>query len=345
MSVSDSGDLLRVRFAAMRVVILHSAVGDDAAKDEQDVLIQVESVSNALSVLGYDVFALPFSMDVTDIRNAVKTIRPDFAFNLVETVEQAGRLIHTAPALLDHLRLPYTGASTEAVFATSNKILAKKLLNGAGILTPPWFSLEDTRSNGISVGGTYIIKSVWEHASVGLDEDSVVAVSTSQQLLREMECRRRRLGGTCFAETYIDGREFNLSLLAGQNGPEVLPPAEIRFVHFPAGKRKVVGYRAKWETDSFEYDHTVRRFDFRREDGPLIEELGGMAKDCWRLFELRGYARVDFRVDEAGRPWVLEVNTNPCLSPDAGFFAASKQACLSYNEIIQRIVGDMDVSV
>lgn len=327
----------------MKVVVLHSAVGENATNDEQDVLIQVESVFDALTMLGYDVFTLPFSINVADIRNAVEAIRPAFAFNLVETVEQEGRLIYTAPALLDHLRLPYTGASTEAVFATSNKILAKKLLNGAGIHTPPCFSMEDVKTNGSPVDGTYIIKSVWEHASVGLDEDSVVVVNNSRQLLGEMESRKQRLGGTCFAETYIDGREFNLSLLAGRDGPEVLPPAEISFVHFPIDKRKVVGYRAKWETDSFEYEHTVRRFDFRREDEPLIEKLSELAVSCWRLFELRGYARVDFRVDEMGTPWVLEVNTNPCLSPDAGFFAASKQAGLAYSEMIQRIVRDVDV--
>lgn len=328
----------------MKAVILHSAVNDDAGNDERDVLVQVESVAKALSTLGYEVFAIPFYLDLACMRTAVDAIRPRFAFNLVETVEQAGRLIHVAPALLDHLRLPYTGASTEAVFATSNKLLAKKLLSGAGIPTPPWLSLEDAKVNGHAATGAYIIKSIWEHASIGLDEDSVVVVNGRGQLPQALEHRRESLGGACFAEAYIDGREFNLSILASNNGPEVLPPAEMEFVRFPADKRKVVGYRAKWEVGSFEYDHTVRRFDFGREDEPLIAQLRQMARDCWRLFELRGYARVDFRVDQAGRPWVLEVNTNPCLSPDGGFFAAAEQCGLSHVEVIQRIVRDVDAA-
>ena len=134
---------------------------------------------------------------------------------------------------------------------------------------------------------------------------------------------QEKQGGECFAEAYIDGREFNLSLLASKAGPQVLPPAEIRFEDYPEGKTRIVGYRAKWHESSFEYLHTVRSFEFPPEDDELLSRLKDLAVRCWSLFDLRGYARVDFRVDRDGRPWVLEVNVNPCLSPDAGFFAAA----------------------
>ena len=62
---------------------------------------------------------------------------------------------------------------------------------------------------------------------------------------------------------------------------------------------------------------------------------------CWDIFNLRGYARVDFRVDNTGKPWVLEVNANPCLSPDGGFIAAAKQSGIDYNGVIERIVKDI----
>ena len=65
-----------------------------------------------------------------------------------------------------------------------------------------------------------------------------------------------------------------------------------------------------------------------------------MALRCWRLFKLSGYARVDFRVDSGNRPWVLEINANPCLSPDSGFFAAAARAGLSFREVVKRIVDD-----
>ncbi len=156
-----------------------------------------------------------------------------------------------------------------------------------------------------------------------------------------MDKRRGSLGGACLAEAFIDGRELNLSLLAGVNGPEVLPPAEIRFDAYPPGKVRVVGYRSKWEEGSFEFNHTPRSFEFLETDAPLIAHLKELALKCWRLFNLRGYARVDFRVDREGRPWILEVNANPCLSPDAGFSAATLRAGLALPEVLQRIIGDL----
>jgi D-alanine-D-alanine ligase len=153
-----------------------------------------------------------------------------------------------------------------------------------------------------------------------------------------MEARREMLGGACLAEVYIDGREFNLSLLAGEEGPEVLPPAEIRFDAYPPGKIRVVGYRSKWEEGSFEFANTPRTFAFTGKDEPLLAHLKELALACWNLFDLAGYARVDFRVDHQGRPWILEVNTNPCLSPDAGFFAAARQAGLAFPQVIARII-------
>jgi D-alanine-D-alanine ligase len=160
-----------------------------------------------------------------------------------------------------------------------------------------------------------------------------------------MEKRQGQLGGDCFAEQFIDGREFNLSVLACQGGAEVLPPAEMRFIDYPAGKWKVVGYRAKWDEASFESLHTQRSFEFAKSERPLLQNLIDMAKRCWHLFGLRGYARVDFRVDERNQPWVLEINANPCLSPDAGFVAAASQAGLSYRQVVERILQDAGVSV
>jgi D-alanine-D-alanine ligase len=146
--------------------------------------------------------------------------------------------------------------------------------------------------------------------------------------------RERHIGRPLFAEQFIEGREFNLSLLSGQ----VLPPAEIDFSSFPPNKPRIVGHQAKWDQGSFEYQQTPRGFDFLATDRPLLECVSELARSCWQLFELSGYARVDFRVDRDGQPWILEVNANPCLSPDAGFAAAVSKAGMTYDEAIQRIM-------
>jgi len=341
----------------MKIAVLHSQILQGATRDEQDIMVQVEAVSQALGSLGFEPVIIPFSPDLELTVNALLGSKPDLVFNLVETVIGSGRFVHLAPTILDYLKIPYTGSRTEAIFLTSNKLLAKKILKPLGIPTPKWISLESTTEEDPVDGDLedykpvssdpHIIKSVWEHASIGLDEGSVITADTRhtdrlRYLRQEMEHRKERDGQDCFAEIYIEGREFNLSLLASDNGPrpQVLPPAEIRFEDYPSGKFKIVDYRAKWDEDSFEYRHTSRCFEFPDEDRPLLKQLAELAKKCWYIFKLAGYARVDFRVDQAGKPWVLEINANPCLSPDSGFAAAAKQTGLSFEQLIQRIIND-----
>ena len=175
-------------------------------------------------------------------------------------------------------------------------------------------------------------------ASVGIDDSSVANAPRAAARLLE---QRQAGGGEWFAERFLAGREFNVSLLAHADragAAEVLPVAEIRFDAYPPAKPRIVGYAAKWQTDSFEYAHTPRSFAVNEEDPRLAGRLGEIALACWRAFGLAGYARVDCRLDAAGAVHVLEVNANPCLAPDAGFAAACAQAGIGLDGALLRIV-------
>ncbi|MGK5094426.1 GNAT family N-acetyltransferase [Deltaproteobacteria bacterium TL4] len=324
----------------MKVVILHEYVPENARKDEVDVLIQAEAVSQALLQLGHCPETLSFSLDLPSVLRELERIKPDLVFNLVETVEGQGNLIYFAPALLDYLGIPYTGATTEAMFLTSNKILTKQKLHSVDIPTAPWCSPGHSPAISLSFPDRYILKLVWEEGSVGLDEDSVISANSLSQLQEALNQKRKQYQREAFAEKYIEGREFNLSLLADDHEIKVLSPAEVCFDDYTPEKICVVGYRAKWESSSFEYTHTRRSFDFSREEAPLLNRMTQIAQACWGLFDLRGYARVDFRVDARGTPWVLEINANPCISPDAGFVGAACQDGLEFPEVIARIIRD-----
>ncbi len=325
-----------------KVVILHDRLNQESHEDAVDVLAQVEVILQSLTSLGYEASVIPVTFDLDNIRSVLQKTQIDFIFNLVETLEGHGRLIYLCPALLDALEIPYTGSKTEAIFLTTDKVLTKKFLYNNGIDTPNWFTLKCLK-NATSVNpGRYIIKPIWEDGSVGLDEGSVVMVKDGSHLLELLQMYQKQLKQECFAEAYIDGREFNISILSdGKGGIDVLPAAEIKFIQYPEDKVKVVGYQAKWNAQSFEFQHTPRCFDFPPEDHTLIERLQEISQKCWHLFDLRGYSRIDFRVDKEGRPWVLEVNINPCLSPDAGFFAAAQHAGLNFREVISRIIYDI----
>jgi len=332
----------------MRIAIVHNEVGENSRKDEQDVLIQAEAISKALKELGHKVFQLPCGLNLFKIKGELEGLRPDLVFNLVESLGGEDRLIYLFPALLDAIRIPYTGSCTESIFITSHKILAKERMCLARLSTPAWIEpypcdiqpLYHTRTDIPSKESQWILKSLHNHGSLGLEGHNIISGKTEEETKDIIKMRADDLGGSCFAELFIHGREFNLSILGGPAGPIVLPPAEIIFEGFEEGNIPIVGYRAKWDAESYEYSHTNRSFDFPDGDQSLLSILKSLALRCWDLFGLRGYARIDFRVDENKQPWILEVNCNPCLSPDAGFVAAALRSGLSYKDVTEKIIND-----
>jgi D-alanine-D-alanine ligase len=233
------------------------------------------------------------------------------------------------------LGIPYTGTGSQGMILSSNKLLAKRLFLQAGIDTPSWSGAERALASGPNSEPPYLVKSVWDNASLGLE-----CIFADRRQLRKHLCEleaKARLEDR-FVERYIGGREFNISLLQNGAQVQVLPPAEMLFVDYPPEKPRIVGYAAKWDPGSFEYTHTVRRFDFGEEDRVLINRLRELAWACWNQLGMGGYARADFRVDPQGTPWLLEVNPNPCISADAGLAAAASRAGLSYTDLVARIL-------
>jgi D-alanine-D-alanine ligase len=331
----------------MRVAILFNAVGENAKTDELDVLEQLEAIAAVLERLGAAVMRVPCTLDLGAIAGALDRFKPDVAFNLVECLESYGRLIHVVPSMLDALGIHYTGASAESLYITSNKVLAKERIRAGGLLTPDWTGpwppgggTPLVKKRGSRRRSRHIVKAVWEHASFGMDDDVIVENADEARLVARMEELAPRLRGECFAEAFVEGREFNVSILSTAKGPRALPVAEILFLDFPKGKPRIVNYKAKWEEEAIEYRGTPRTFDFKPEDRELLSELPRIARAAWDLFGLRGYARVDFRVDAKNNPFILEVNANPCISPDSGFIAAAQQGGLDYDAAIKAILDD-----
>ncbi|PKP31982.1 MAG: D-alanine--D-alanine ligase [Bacteroidetes bacterium HGW-Bacteroidetes-16] len=322
-----------------KAIVLINALSSDPTEDELDVLEQACLVEETLEQLGIESERVLMDFNIQAAVAQITGLSPDFVVNLVEGVAQDARLIHWAPALLEHLKIPFTGCGSESMYITSNKTLTKKLLLANGIPTPELVT--DIQSGRFNPNKKYIAKPVWEDASVGISDANVLdgELAKINAFLSENQNR------TWFFEEFIKGREFNISVLGGKNGPEVLPMAEIVFDSFPEGKPHIIGYEAKWDEDSFEYKHTNRRFGVEQEMPDLAAKLGNICHQCWQLFDLKGYVRIDFRVDEQNNPYVLEINANPCLSPDAGFYAAAMEAGFSFDNVLTRIIEDAHSSV
>jgi len=310
----------------MKILVLHSDIGDNPPPEELDTLIAADAVADALAGRGHKVGQAPFRE--TELEALLARTTPDIVFNLVEGVHGQGRLAPLAPQMLADLGMRFTGVSAKAMAVTNDKPLTKSMLREAGLATPGWAVPPDW--TGLD-GGKWIVKSALEDASLGLDDGCVVP--GPEVLARAAACAAK-FGGDWFAERYVEGREFNIAVLDGR----VLPMAEMRFEQWPAGKPRIVGYDAKWEEDSSGWRGTVRAFGVERDEPQLAAKLKAACEQVWKLFALSGFARVDFRVGEDGVPLILEINTNPCISPDAGFAAAGEEAGMDYGTLIEAIV-------
>lgn len=316
------------------IAIAFNKVSEGAGPDENDILDQVELVEQSLNNLGYKTHRVPIDFKTEVFISALRNLKPDLVFNLTESIENHGELLYFAPALLQYLKIPYTGVSTEGIFLTTSKTLAKKWMRANGIPTADWFSTLET--NLLNPEKTYLVKPNLEDGSLGFDEDQVFSGHDRSMLEKISFLPKDHF----LVEEYIEGREFNISVLCGENGPEILPIAEIEFIDYPDGKPRIIGYKAKWVEESFEAKNTVRHFI-----NPLLEpELYARLKEtclaCWKAFDLKGYVRVDIRLDQNGQIYVLEINANPCISPGAGFHAACEQAGYSFSSVCERIIRD-----
>jgi len=315
--------------------ILFNQPRDGALPDELDVLDQVEFVETNLNKIGIKTFRKGITSDFMNEIELLAKEKPDFVFNLVESIINKGELCYFVPALLNMHSIPYSGNPLEAMFITTSKALTNRILIEQKISTPA--VLFPSQYDLLQPGTKYIIKPVWEDGSMGITEDSVfVYTPGSEKKLKEYD------DSHWIIQEFIDGREFNISVLFSQNGPEVMPPAEMVFHNFEDGKPKIVDFKAKWIEGSFEYENTIREFPRERLDPVLSQKITDITLKCWQVFGLKGYARVDMRIDKNDNPYVIEVNANPCMSPDSGLVAATDEAGLPFTEVLRRIISDLN---
>lgn len=292
------------------------------------------AVADVMKGLGWQAEHRKFVGDLQPILDELRRDPPGFIFNIVEGFLATDRLAFMGTAIYETARVPFAGSGTFGLMAGTDKLIAKRLLRGAGIPTPlyaeapNWGGLDETRR--------YIVKAIAEHASLGLDAGAVVTgrVAVEARAAAYEAQHKARV----FAEEYIEGREFNVAMIETAEGARVLPLAEMDFTGFPDGKPRIIDYAAKWKEESFEYLHTNRRFIDEDAEATLAARLREIALEVWRMFDLGGWARVDFRVAPDGTPLVIDINVNPDISHDAGLAAAAARAGISYPELIDGIV-------
>lgn len=311
--------------------------GSQFSEASLDILFQVEAIESALKELGYASVRIPFTRDIRSFLEAVTKSKVEAALNLCETVDEETTLSGHPAAVLELLGIPFSGSPSISLMLTTDKVTTKRLLRAMGMDTPNYAvcSKEDPACP-FDLRYPVIVKPRYEDASIGIDQESVFESAKSlRKGIREFSEKF----GDVLVEEYIGGRELNVSLM-GYPSAKVLAVADIDFSEFPEHLYPIVGYRAKWDKASFEYHNTPRRFPHDLHPF-LLSAVKRTAVACFKLFMLRDYGRVDMRVDGTGKAYVLEVNANPCLSPDAGFAAAAHHRGMTYSEMVDRLVSFM----
>jgi len=315
--------------------ILFNQPREGALPDELDVLDQVEYIENNLNKLGIETFRKGITSDFMNEITLLAQEKPDFVFNLVESINNKGELCYFVPALLNMHSIPYSGNPLEAMFITTSKVLTNKILNVHNISIPETYL--PSQYELLKPGKQYIIKPAWEDGSLDITGDSVFIFATGyENKLKKYD------DSHWIIQEYIDGREFNISIIAGEQGPEVMPAAEMVFHNFGSERPRIVDFKAKWIHGSFEYENTIREFPRDKLNPVLNGKIRETALKCWHFCGLKGYARIDMRIDIDENPYVIEVNANPCISPDSGFIAATAEAGIPVTQVLKRIINDLN---
>ena len=311
----------------MKVALLFDGISALGASADQIIVETVETVERILRDDGHEVVRFPITMDGRWIER-MRRGRFDLAFNLCEGIDGVAAYEPPVISILELLGIPYTGSSSWTTSVCLRKHVVNGMLAGRGLPVPRWGLVR--RGEPLpTIGFPAICKPAAEDASIGIEQRSVVR---SLKALAERVDVMHERWDEVIVQRYIEGREVNVGIV----GRTVLPVSEIRFDGLPRWMWRIVSYRSKWEVGCEEDLGAVPHCPAELE-APLRAEIERIALVAWQAVGGEGYGRVDMRIDRAGRPWILEVNANPDLAPDAGLARMSRVAGRDYAELVRDI--------
>jgi D-alanine-D-alanine ligase len=286
------------------------------------------AVKNALEEKGFR--AELVNLDPNRVRDLAYF---DHIFNLAESMVGFPLTADEVTERLENLNISFTGAGSASLKFCENKAATKKKLRKYGIPTPPYELVEFNAPIIGRLNYPLFVKPVHEDGSIGITEDSIVY--TPSELASQIKRIHSTYSQPALVEEFIDGRDISISILGNGSEAVAFPPSECAY---PEGMQtRFLTFATKWIAESIGYQIAYMRNPSELE--PTIENsLKQLALQAYRIMGCRDYARVDFRLD-GDKPYVLEVNPNPCINPNgSGFINATASAGYSFAGTIHRIV-------
>jgi len=298
-------------------------------KTEYDVI-------TTLGEMGHEVHPLGVHDDLGVVRKAILEWKPHIAFNLLEEFHGHSLFDYHVASYLELMQQLYTGCNPRGLMLAHDKALSKKLLSFHRINIPRFavIPIGKRPKKPSRLKFPLFVKSLCEEGSYGIAQASVVR--NEDKLGERITYLHEQLGTPVLVEEYIEGRELYLSII-GNNRLQTFPLIELQFGKAPDDMQKIATSRVKWD---WEYQKkygidTVLARDIPEATRSRIARLG---KRIFRLLSLTGYARLDLRLTDEGRLFVLEANANPDIGYGEELSCATEATGMSYEALIQRVM-------
>jgi D-alanine-D-alanine ligase len=308
------------------------ATGIDVASAEWKM---EHDVTTTLRKCGHEVRIQGVHQDLAAIRASVEEFKPDIVFNLLEAFADVTTFDQNVVSFLELMRVPYTGCNPRGLMLARDKSLSKQLLAYHRIPVPEFTVVRRGRKAVLTKRLRFplIVKSLFFEASAGISQASVVA--SDEQLARRVQFIHDSLGTAAIVERFIDGRELYVGAL-GNERVQVFPVWEMSFSNMPGNTWRIATERVKWNT-TYQQRHGIQTAEAELPDG-VAERIRHIVKRAYQVLDLSGYARIDLRLDNEGRPFVIEANPNPQLAHAEDFAESGERGGLSYERLLERIV-------
>lgn len=303
---------------------------------ECDELATVEAVRGALLERHGEVAMIEADEDAFD---KLRKLRPEMVFNMAEGLWGESRESQL-PAMMEMLRIPYTGSSPLTLALCLNKARAKEILSHYGIPTPG-FVVAGSASVDVEryLSFPMIVKPLFEGSSKGIKNDSIVA--NSGDLKKKISSVLDDYREPALVEEYLDGREFTVALLGNAGGLKTLPVVEINYSSLPAGVNRIYSYEAKWVLDTPEAPLDIFNCPAELSDR-LRKAIEDVSKDAFRALDVKDWCRIDVRLDSNGTPHVLELNPLPGILMDprcnSCFPKAARAAGMTFGGLVNAVM-------
>jgi D-alanine-D-alanine ligase len=293
-------------------------------------------IATALGKLGHETHILADVEEMKVLRETLLSWKPDIVFNQLE--EFLGQNIYV-PYVLGYFELlhqPFTGCNPASLVLTDSKPMTKKILAFHRIPVPHFVNFPRDRNikRPARLRFPLIVKSAVEHSSLGIAQASVV---TSDEKLKErVEFIHETLQTDAMAEEYIEGRELYMAVL-GNNRLVTFPPWELHFGNLPEGTPRIATAKIKWDLD-YQKKIGIKTELAQNLPNGVAARMAQLCKRVYRILGFNGYARLDFRLAEDGRIYLMEPNPNPDLGRDEDFAKSAQVAGVEYEDLIQRVL-------